>query len=160
MSHEMDLYQIGISVSKKSNEETKCTFYKRACSSGCEKAYCRSEFPLKSPLVMEDQKKICLSDEHKECLRYAEGLEFHAKRIREKQGCPFVTNSTCGHPNDWRCDGFVPPFKIDGANLELLQACFGKDYPECPNYQIGVKFREEANRIAKERLDASSNRKE
>lgn len=155
MSHELDLYQTGMIAQKKADEKNKCTFFKKACASGCEKAYCKAFFPEKSPLVMEDQKKICLSDDHKECLRYTDGLEFHAERIRNRKGCPFLSNSQCGHPDIWRCNGFVPPFVIDGKNLELLQACFGNEFSDCPNYIIGVKFREEANRIAREREAAN-----
>jgi len=138
-----------------------CTFYHPACNAGCTKAYCRAFFPIKSPVIMENQKSICKSDEHLECLIRLDGLEYHTDRIKNRKGCPFVTNSTCGHPNDWRCDGAIPPFKIEGANLELLSNCFGNEYPTCPNYVIGVKFRAEANRIVREReerarLDASS----
>ena len=138
-----------------------CEYYHPSCATGCNKAHCRARFPEKSPIIMENQKTICKSDEHKECLIRLDGLEYHAERIRNRKGCPFITNSTCGHPNDWRCDGAIPPFKIEGANLELLAACFGSDYPECPNYKMGVAFRIEANRIGREReerarLDASS----
>ena len=130
---------------------TTCEYYHPSCAVGCSKVQCRARFPEKAPIIMDSQKTICKSDEHLECLIRLDGLEYHADRIRNHKGCPFVSNSTCGHPNDWRCNGFVPPFKIEGANLEFLQACFGNEYKNCPNYVIGIRFREEANRIARER---------
>lgn len=145
-------------VPKMNEKETVCEYYHPSCASGCSKVQCRARFPEKAPILMESQKAICKSDEHLECLIRLDGLEYHAKRVREKRGCPFLTNSQCGHPNDWRCDGWVPPFKIDGANLELLQACFGNEFPECPNYQVGVKFRVEANRISKQRKEEAKNK--
>jgi len=133
-------------MSKKELEK-KCSFYKPACAAGCTKSYCMAFFPSKSPLVMEAQKQICLSDEHFECLVRAEGMEYQAKRAKEHKGCPFLTNRLCGHPNQYRCDGHTPPFKIEGDNLPLLNACLNSDYTQCPNYQAGVKFRELANRV-------------
>ncbi len=109
--------------------------------------YCRAFFPQKSPIIMEGQKAICQSDEHHECLIRADGIEYQEERIRNHKGCPFLSNSQCGHPEIFRCNGFVPPFVIDGKNLELIDACLNSNYNECPNFKIGVKFREESNRI-------------
>ena len=136
---------------------TTCEYYHPSCAVGCSKVQCRARFPEKAPIIMDSQKPICKSDEHLECLIRMDGLEYHAERIRNRKGCPFLTNNQCGKPNNWWCHGHIPPFLINdekvpnNKNIELLQACFGNEYKNCPNYVIGVRFREEANRIARER---------
>jgi len=97
---------------------------------------------------MEDQKKICQSIEHLDCERYKDGVAYHEARKLSKTGCPFLGDHYCGRPNLKYCKGAIPPFPIEGDNLKYLEACHGKDYAECPNYQAGVAFAAEANRKA------------
>ncbi len=123
-------------------KEIICPFWHPTCQAGCTKVQCRAHHPVKSPIIMESQKSICKSDEYHECMTYMDGVEFQERRRKEHKGCPFLTNRECGHPDRYRCDGAVPPFKIEGGNLKLLDSCLNEDYTECPNYKTGIAFRE------------------
>jgi len=52
--------------------------------------------------------------------------------------CPFL-HRQCEGCKKWRCNGYVPPFMI----TEHLETCKADSlYLDCPNYKVGVEFRE------------------
>ena len=124
-----------------------CRYYHRVCPSGtgCPNVQCRAFFPQRAPIIQESMKPTCMSEEYLNCPQYEAGNEYREKRIREKIGCPFLTNSRCGKPNEYWCKGFIPPFVVTEENN--LEACKTKSYELCPNYAIGVKEAEEARRL-------------
>lgn len=112
---------------------------------GCPKVACRSEAPKSAPLIMEKDQAICKSPEHRECLRFIDGNAFQQARRDAHIGCPFLSNSRCGKPNEYWCHGFIPPFVISEANN--LESCKTKSYESCPNYVIGVREAEAARKL-------------
>lgn len=125
-----------------------CPFYHPLCRHGCTKADCRSRFPERAPLIMEDQKAICQSAEHLDCERYKDGVAYREEKQLSRVGCPFLHDKICGKPGVIMCTGNVPPFPIEGDNLKFVEACYSKDYASCPSYQMGVAFAAEAKRKA------------
>lgn len=141
-----------------SKSKDECLFFHRQCPHGCNKVQCRAYYPERAPIIMEDQKKICQSPEHKECEQYKASFVWREERRLAKKGCPFLGDHYCGRPKLRYCKGKIPPFDItDDPNLA---SCYGNDYAECPNYAEGIAFQEEAKRVMERgKLKAINNSK-
>ena len=146
---------------------TQCEYLRKLCKTGCDNYQCRAFFPENQPLVLKRDLPMCMSDAHKECVRYIEGRQYHEERLRKKleSQCPYASNTICGKPWDWWCKGAVPPFeltipKLDEKGLplkdeagniifersyeDIKETCLSGDsaiYMECPHYKTGEEFK-------------------
>lgn len=124
-----------------------CIYYHPSCGAkkDCPKVVCRAFFPDRQPLIQDSMQSICKSPEHVECERFIDGNTFQKSRKDAHIGCPFLTNTRCGYPDQWWCKGHVPPFIIGDDNN--VESCKSGVYVECPNYIMGMKHIEEWRRL-------------
>lgn len=105
---------------------------------------------------MEDTVPMCKSSEHLECERYVEGIAFQEQRKKSHQGCTFLRNDLCGHPDVWVCKGsrvaFILKGKLMGKTYDSdITPCKGSEWGECPNYVEGIALRKEVQKMHDEK---------
>lgn len=148
---------------------TQCEYLRKLCKAGCDNYQCRAFFPERQPMVARRDIPMCQSVEHENCIRFKEGREYHAEKLRKKRliHCPFASNTVCGKPWDWWCKGSTPPFEltlpvldenkvpkrdVDGNILftrsveDIKETCLSGDpeiYEGCPHYKSGVESRKQ-----------------
>lgn len=154
-----------------------CPFYHKLCGK-CGKNVCRAYFPEKQPYIRRDHLNVCTGDDYAEdCLIYKPAVEWRENRRLSMlaEHCPFAANSYCGKPWLWVCKGHVPPFALtavvvderglptrnevgdvvykEGRGVEdIKETCLsGKMgvYEACPNYKMGMDFREYVKEVKK-----------
>ena len=86
---------------------------------------------------MEKDQAVCKSPEHRECLRFIDGNIFQQARRDAHIGCPFLTNTRCGKPNEYWCKGSMPPFIVTEENN--LDSCKNGVFTDCPYYAEGMR---------------------
>lgn len=153
----------------------RCPYLHNLCGK-CGRPVCRAYFPERQPYIKDDTLPICKSGNHeKECLIYLDGVKWHEERRKKslKLHCPFASNEICGKPWLWICKGCgsyfplteieedtrgIPIRGADGnvifkeghAVKDIKETCLSGDlaiYEACPNYVMGMEFREVAKKL-------------